>query len=117
MLNQHAENLMQELNASDTLRGQIEQMLLQALHTGDISMEQVADLMGVSRATLFRRLETERINFKQLLDKLRHTMALHYLEGGKTTVNEVAYLVGYSEASSFSQAFKRWTGKAPTKYR
>ena len=117
VLSKHAEALMNELNLSDTLRGHIEQMLLKVLHTGDVSMEQVADLMGISRATLFRRLKSEGINFEQLLDGLRRTMALHYLEGGKATVNEVAYLIGYSEASSFSRAFKRWTGKAPSKYK
>ena len=40
-------------------------------------------------------------------------MALHYLGGAKTSVNETAYLVGFSDPSSFSRAFKRWTGDSP----
>lgn len=40
-------------------------------------------------------------------------MALHYLNGKKVSVNETAYLVGFSDASTFSRAFKRWTGVSP----
>jgi AraC-like DNA-binding protein len=41
-------------------------------------------------------------------------MAVQYLDGKKASVNEVAYLTGYSEPSAFSRAYKRWTGKSPT---
>jgi AraC-like DNA-binding protein len=47
------------------------------------------------------------------LDQLRHKLALHYLKGKKISVNETAYLVGFSEPGAFSRAFKRWTGSSP----
>ena len=57
----------------------------------------------------------EGATFETVLDELRHKMALHYLDGKKVSVNEIAYLVGFSEAAAFSRAFKRWTGTSPRK--
>ena len=70
--------------------------------------------MGLSRQTLYRRLKAEGVSYGWLLDELRHRMALHYLNGKKVSVNEAAYLVGFSEPSAFSRAFKRWTGTPPS---
>jgi AraC-like DNA-binding protein len=73
-------------------------------------MELIANRMGLSRQTLFRRLKSEGTSFGKVLEELRHKMALNYLSGKKVSVNETAYLVGFSEPAAFSRAFKRWTG-------
>lgn len=117
VLMRHADTLLAELQSSETTAGQVERILLPILHKGDISMQQVASDMGISRPTLYRKLKEEGLTFGQLLDGLRHRTAVQYLEGGKASVNEVAYLVGFSEPSSFTRAFKRWTGLAPSAYR
>jgi AraC-like DNA-binding protein len=44
-------------------------------------------------------------------------MAIHYLQGARASVNEVAYLVGFSDRAAFSRAFKRWTGRNPGEVR
>ena len=77
----------------------------------------IASKLGLSRQTLFRRLKAEGTTFENVLDELRHKLALHYLNGKKVSVNETAYLVGYSEPAAFSRAFKRWTGASPRKMR
>ena len=87
------------------------------LHTGDGSMDMIAGKMGVSRQTLFRRLKAEGVTFEKVLDELRHKLALHYLSGKKVSVNETAYLVGFSDPAAFSRAFKRWTGMSPSERR
>jgi AraC-like DNA-binding protein len=76
-------------------------------------MASVAKRLGMSRATLYRQLREEGTSYEDLLDDLRHRMALHYLDGKKVSVNQTAYLVGFSDPSVFSRAFKRWTGKSP----
>jgi AraC-like DNA-binding protein len=113
VLSAHAQALLKSLEGSKTIRGSVQSLLLPILHTGEASVDMIASKMGVSRPTLFRRLKEEGTTFKQVLDELRHQLALHYLSGKKVSVNEIAYLVGFSDAAAFSRAFKRWTGQSP----
>ncbi len=113
LLSERADALLKSLESSKTIRGQVESLLIPLLHTGDVSMARIADKMGLSRQALYRALKTEGVNYKKLLDALRHKMALHYLGGKKISLIETAYLVGFSDPSSFSRAFKRWTGNSP----
>ena len=113
VLSAHAEALLRSLEGSKTTRGRVESLLLPILHTGEASMEVVARQQCVSRPTLFRRLKAEGTTFEKVLDEL----ALHYLGGGQVSVNETAYLVGFSDPAAFSRAFKRWTGRSPRSMR
>jgi AraC-like DNA-binding protein len=105
--------LLAELEAAKTVRGRVEAILLPRLHTGDVGVELIARTLQTSRQTLYRSLKLEGVTFEQVLDELRHRMALHYLAGEQVSVNETAYLVGFSEPAAFSRAFKRWTGASP----
>lgn len=113
VFSERAEALMKSLEASKTTRGEVEALLIPVLHTGDVSMDDVAAKLGISRPTLYRKLKVEGIAYEDVLDDLRHRMALHYLDGKKVSVNQTAYLVGFSDPSAFSRAFKRWTGASP----
>lgn len=113
VLSEHAQKLLDELEKSRTLRGRIEALLIPMLHKGTVGMDRTAAEMGISRQTLYRRLKTEGVAYDALVDDLRRRMALHYLDGQKASVNETAYLVGFSDPSTFSRAFKRWTGTSP----
>jgi len=117
VLSERAEELLKSLEGSKTARGRVESLLMPILHKGEASMDAIAGKMGLSRPTLLRRLKAEGVTFEQVLDELRHKLALHYLSGKKTSVNETAYLVGFSEPASFSRAFKRWTGTSPSEMR
>jgi AraC-like DNA-binding protein len=113
VLTQRADGLLQKLEDQKTVRGRVEAVLLPRLHTGEVGAEAVARALGFSRQTLFRKLKTEDATYERVLDALRHRMALRYLAGARASVNETAYLVGFSEPAAFSRAFKRWTGKTP----
>jgi AraC-like DNA-binding protein len=117
VLTERADMLLKNLDDARTARARVESLLLAILHKGEASADSVASAMGFSRQTLFRRLRDEGVTFGEVLDGLRHRMALHYLQGSKTSVNEVAYLVGFSDRASFSRAFKRWTGRNPGEVR
>jgi AraC-like DNA-binding protein len=113
ILCEHADALLKSLQASKTTRGKVESLLMPILHTGNASIDLIAGKMALSRQTLFRKLKTEGVTFEKVLDELRHKLALDYLRGKKVSVNETAYLVGFSDPAAFSRAFKRWTGKSP----
>lgn len=113
VLSQRASELLESLESSKTTRSQVERLLIPQLHTGALDIEQVAQRLGLSRKTLYRKLKAEDTTFERVLDALRHKMALHYLDGKKVSVNETAYLVGFSDRSTFARAFKRWTGASP----
>jgi len=113
ILSARADELLKNLEASKTMRGRVETLLVPLLHKGEVSIDTIAGKLGLSRQTLFRKLKAEGITFEKVLDELRHQLALHYLNGKKLPVNQAAYLVGFSEPAAFSRAFKRWTGSSP----
>jgi AraC-like DNA-binding protein len=108
-----AQALLEALMASKSWRGRVEALMLSKLHTGGVSADWLAGEVGVSRTTLYRHLKSEGHSFDAILDQLRRTMADHYLSGQKLSVQETAYLVGFSDAAAFSRAYKRWTGTSP----
>lgn len=117
VLSEHADTLLRELETAVTMRGRVEAVILPILHKGEVSMDAIAEALSLGRQTLYRALKDEGVTFEQILDELRHRLALEYLRAKKTSVNETAYLVGFSDPASFSRAFKRWTGKSPSEMR
>lgn len=113
----HAESLLRDLESVTTVRGRVEKLMLAILHTGEANAGGIARQLGVSRQTLYRNLKAEGVTFEQVLDALRHRMALRYLRAKRTSLNDIAYLVGFADPTSFSRAFKRWTGESPSEYR
>ncbi|WP_322061016.1 AraC family transcriptional regulator [Paraburkholderia sp. J63] len=82
-----------------------------------LSLEEMARMMNTSARTLKRRLQEEGTTFRALLDESRSAMTETLLSDARLTLTEIAERLGYSDLSSFSQAFKRWHGVAPQVYR
>lgn len=117
VLSERADALLKSLEESKSTRARVASVLMGMLHTGESSMDVVAAKLGQSRQTLYRNLRDEDVTYEQVLDELRHKLALHFLNGKRVSVNETAYLVGFSDPASFSRAFKRWTGVSPREVR
>ena len=113
LLTERAEALLERLEESKSVRGRVEKLLIPILHTDEAKIETIARKLGLSRQTLFRKLKAEGVTFEQVLDELRHKLALEYLNGKNVSVNETAYQLGFSDPAGFSRAFKRWTGSSP----
>lgn len=87
------------------------------LRGGDPSVQRVAKRLGMSPRTLQRRLLHKELKYSQILDEMREGAARAYLSQPDISVSETAYLLGFSELSSFNRAFKRWLGCSPRHYR
>ena len=113
VMSERAESLLNVLENSKSITGQVERLLVPLLESGDVGIDEIAGKLGVSRQTLFRRLKSEGVSFEKLLDDLRHKLAIYYLNEKNISINQTSYLVGFSGPAAFSRAFKRWTGSSP----
>lgn len=97
--------------------GQIKHLIRQALLTGDCSVDRVATYLSITKRTLQRKLKAEDTNYRELLDQVRLDMAAHYLRESHSSLTALADMLGYSELSAFSNAFKQQTGLSPREWR
>ena len=95
----------------------VREVLTQRLRDREPSQEEVAEILNVSARTLQRKLGDSGTTFKEILDETRHALALAYLSAPQHSVGEVTYLLGFSCSSSFTRAFRRWTGLSPSDWR
>jgi AraC-like DNA-binding protein len=93
------------------------QKLRLELSQGRAEPEGLARALAVSTRSLQRRLAEESTSFSDLLDEVRREMAVSQMNHGTVSVTEVAFLLGFADLSSFSRAFRRWTGQSPSAYR
>ncbi|WOE32899.1 MULTISPECIES: AraC family transcriptional regulator [unclassified Acinetobacter] len=102
-----------EQSLINLVRSQIQLDLAQ----GEPSLERVAEHLKLSSCTLARKLKSHQLTFTQLIDQVRLELANHYIQQKNLPISEVAFLLGYSEVSAFSRAFKRWFGCTPRQLR
>ena len=112
LMRNQADALLVELERARSIRFRVENVAMPLLQNG-VGVEAVSAKLGLSRQTLYRRLREEGLTFEQVVDQLRHRLALHFLMVDNASVQDVAHRLGYSDASAFSRAFKRWTGRSP----
>ena len=101
----------------DNLTASTREKLLLQLPSGFVTEQDIAKALHVSVRTMQRRLADEGTSFKKLLDDMRRELALQYIRDPAVSINEITYLLGYSEPANFSRAFKRWTGQSPSAMR
>lgn len=81
------------------------------------TLEQMADKLNVSARTLHRRLVGAGVGYQQIIDDVRRRLAEEFLTSTDLSIDEVADRIGFSDASNFRKAFKKWVGKSPSEYR
>jgi len=111
IVERHLEELLASKDGS--VLDDVRNAIAETLCDGAPTIRVVAKRLGASVRTLQRRLAAHGAVFTTLVEDVRRDVALRYLADGKAAVTEIAFLTGYSEASAFGRAFRRWTGSTP----
>jgi AraC-like DNA-binding protein len=107
---------LERLAADETYSGRVQKLLLER-QGGFPSLHVAARALHMTERTLHRRLLDEGSSYRELLEEVRHTLALEHLKAGRFSIDEIAYTLGYSDLANFRRAFKRWEGVPPSEYR
>jgi AraC-like DNA-binding protein len=109
----HLDRALAGTQQEDVLLEAIRSAIGASLECGDAKLERIAAKLAVNARTLERRLKAHGVLYRDLLEDTRRRLALEYLKDKRRTISEIALLLGYSEVSAFTRAFKRWTGSTP----
>lgn len=96
-----------------SLLNNVENAIAALLPHASARLDGVAKKLGVTPRTLRRKLAAEGVTFARVLEDLRIALAQHYLAEQDLSISRIAWLLGYTEVSAFSHAFRRWTGRTP----
>ncbi len=95
----------------------VKTIIIEHLHDGRITIDKIAPKVFMSVRSLHRNLRKLDTTYGSILDETRRELAEHYVGDPTEDMTEIAFRLGFSEQSSFSRAFKRWTGTSPSAYR
>jgi AraC-like DNA-binding protein len=112
-----AEKQMLALARGDDALARARGLIAQQLSEGELTLEQLAARLDMGARTLQRKLRDAGLSYTQLLDQVRSELAEQYLADPKLDLNDLAFLLGFSEQSAFQRAFKRWKGESPGVWR
>lgn len=106
-----------EIDAQSSLPEQVKIVLKRRLASGKPELSDVAEVLGMSERTLQRRISDAGTNFRLLLEAARQELGRQMLTNGNNATDEIAYLLGYQDTSSFYRAFREWEGVTPAQWR
>lgn len=112
-----AEKYLRSLYEQDNIAEQLMRRLAELMAAGEANADAACRALRLSRRTLQRRLRAEKTSFQKVLKEARALLAVNYLSDARLKLLEVAMLLGYSNISSFTTAFKSWYDMPPAEYR
>jgi len=97
--------------------GRTKALIFELLPSGHVSIEEAAGRLNMSARSLSRKLKQAGVSFKELLAETRKELGKRYIQDSNLTLTEISFLLGFAEMSSFSRAFRTWTGQSPSDHR
>ena len=116
-LTEQAENYIRSLYNQDDIAGELRRKLADLMACGEANADAACRALLLSRRTLQRRLKAEKTSFQKVLQEVRALLAVNYLSDERLKSLEIAMLLGYSNISTFTTAFKSWYDMPPAEYR
>ena len=116
-LTDQAEKYLRSLYKQDDIAGQLKRKLADLMASGEANADAACRALKLSRRTLQRRLKAEKTSFQKILKEVRAVLAVNYLSDERLKSLEIAMLLGYSNISTFTTAFKSWYDIPPAEYR
>lgn len=107
---------LEKLSANESMAARVRRNLLEK-QNGFPSLGVIARLFHMTPRTLHRRLLEEGTSFQEILEQVRHGLAVEHLNSGCMSIQEIAYTLGYTDIANFRRAFKRWESVPPSEYR
>ena len=106
-----------DLDSEAGMKERVSSALREMLPTGQSSIEEAANRLGMSKRSLQRRLSEESSSYQEVLNATRRELAQSFLSRSSASLGEIAYLLGFQDGNSFIRAFRGWTGQTPGEYR
>ncbi len=116
-LEQVAEKAFSELGGPESMEEELRELIAAHMSVGDLHIDRVARMMGMSSRTLQRRLQQRDLAYQDVVDEVRRERAVSLIGDEGLSIQELGDRLGFAESRSFRRAFKRWTGESPSAYR
>lgn len=117
LLDRQAQALLRALPATTATEHALQQVLLRLLPEGEPTLERASRALHMAPRTLQRRLSAHGLTWQRWLDRSREQLAAQYLADPGLALSDIALLLGFSEQSAFTRAYRRWTGDSPGRAR
>ncbi|WP_144391967.1 AraC family transcriptional regulator [Pleionea sediminis] len=113
-----AENSVNEINSlSMSFEKRVKHLIRANLYQSNVSMEHIAQQLKISKRTLQRYLSNDGLTYRELIDNCKQELAIELIKSNQLPLITIAGILGFSEQSSFTRAFKRWTNQSPQLFR
>lgn len=112
-----AQETLDSLEDNEPYSKKVAHIILNEMNIAVPSIEAVSRKLTISVRTLQSHLNKEQTSYTMIVNEIRKDMAMHCLKDKKVSIEEIAYVLGFSEASAFHRAFKKWTSLTPNEFR
>ncbi|MGM0563477.1 MAG: AraC family transcriptional regulator [Pseudomonadota bacterium] len=116
-LQETANQRLAALSGQTPVAVQVKSALRALMKDGIPRKDMVAERIGMTSRTMQRRLKEEDVSYQNILNELRHAMAIDLLENTELTLEDIGHRLGFQEPRSFHRSFKTWTGQTPGHFR